>query len=94
MPNLCTWTSGAWLRLACCLQIGTVFASESYVCPNAVGVDIGEATSDHGPVASVPCCTLMLWCACLLVQARLALQQIMVQSNCGCPRSLPMNELQ
>ena len=25
------------------LQIGTVFASENYICPNAVGVDIGEA---------------------------------------------------
>ena len=24
------------------LQIGTVFASEEFVCPNAVGVDIGE----------------------------------------------------
>jgi tRNA-splicing ligase RtcB (3'-phosphate/5'-hydroxy nucleic acid ligase) len=23
------------------MQIGTVFASEEYVCPNAVGVDIG-----------------------------------------------------
>lgn len=27
------------------LQIGTVFASESYTCPNAVGVDIGECSA-------------------------------------------------
>lgn len=26
-----------------CGQIGTVFASADYVCPNAVGVDIGMA---------------------------------------------------
>ena len=25
-----------------CGQIGTVFAAQDYVCPNAVGVDIGE----------------------------------------------------
>ena len=25
------------------LQIGTVFASEKYICPNAVGVDIGQS---------------------------------------------------
>ena len=24
------------------MQIGTVFASERYICPNAVGVDIGQ----------------------------------------------------
>lgn len=29
------------IRLAFNAQIGTVFASEEYVCPNAVGVDIG-----------------------------------------------------
>ena len=28
------------------LQIGTVFASENYICPNAVGVDIGMTPSN------------------------------------------------
>ena len=33
------------------VTIGTVFASERYVCPNAVGVDIGAPMR---PPASVP----------------------------------------
>ena len=32
-------------RFLCVLQIGTVFASENYICPNAVGVDIGMKPS-------------------------------------------------
>ena len=31
-----------------CGQIGTVFASADYVCPNAVGVDIGTAALPSG----------------------------------------------
>lgn len=40
---LCTLTPDCRLQrlLGSVLQIGTVFASEEYVCPNAVGVDIG-----------------------------------------------------
>lgn len=33
------------------MQIGTVFASENYICPNAVGVDIGTSVT----ILSVTC---------------------------------------
>ena len=36
------------------VQIGTVFASEKYTCPNAVGVDIGECQLLH--VSQLQCC--------------------------------------
>lgn len=52
-----TLSEHVWPSLSChccdllLLQIGTVFASENYICPNAVGVDIGDPFDPLGSAA-------------------------------------------